>query len=96
MSREPPQSDRQMRFDLKQVAVVAFMIGVLLHACVLISLMDSGGSSAPRGPVEIVPAGSVATPQPTRMPDRMNCEQIRGTDYRSEAERQWFIANCTG
>ena len=28
--------------------------------------------------------------------DRYNCSEIRGTAYRSEAERQWFLANCGG
>ena len=35
--------------------------------------------------------------QPTRvppLPNRTNCDEIRGIAYRSGAERQWFIANC--
>ncbi len=28
--------------------------------------------------------------------DRYNCGEIRGTAYRSEAERQWFLTNCGG
>jgi hypothetical protein len=28
--------------------------------------------------------------------DRTDCNQIRGTPYRSDAERQWYIANCSG
>lgn len=27
-------------------------------------------------------------------PDRTSCNSIRGTDYRSDAERRWFLANC--
>jgi hypothetical protein len=34
-----------------------------------------------------------ASPTP-RLPDRTDCNAIRGTDYRSEAERQWFLTNC--
>lgn len=31
---------------------------------------------------------------PTRPLDRRDCAAIRGTEYRSTAEREWFIANC--
>ena len=31
---------------------------------------------------------------PTALPDRTNCNDIRGTDYRSATERQFFLANC--
>lgn len=37
------------------------------------------------------------TPEPTRAPtdeNRFNCARIRGTDYRSQEERSWFLANC--
>ena len=36
------------------------------------------------------------SPQPTntKLPDRINCAEVRGTDYRSPTEREWFIANC--
>lgn len=44
-----------------------------------------------------------ATPQPspTAEPavpsgDRSDCNEIRGTAYRSAAEREFFLANCTG
>ena len=29
-------------------------------------------------------------------PDRTNCNEIRGTPYRSAAERSWYAANCSG
>jgi hypothetical protein len=35
------------------------------------------------------------TPAPSGPPDRASCAQIRGTAYRSDTERDWFIANCT-
>jgi hypothetical protein len=47
----------------------------------------------------------VAEPQllPTPVPepdpaiaDRTDCAEIEGTDYRSPAEREWYIANCSG
>lgn len=31
---------------------------------------------------------------PTVLPDRTSCEQIRGTEYRSPTERQFFLTNC--
>jgi len=33
---------------------------------------------------------------PTVLADRTDCAAIRGTDYRSAAERDWFNKNCTG
>jgi predicted secreted Zn-dependent protease len=33
-------------------------------------------------------------PQPPPPPDRSSCAEIRGTDYRSAAERQWYVDNC--
>ena len=89
---------RGLRWDLKQVAIVAFLAGVFLHACVLAALLDSGDAGPKRsaGPIEVRPGTSptqvVASVTP--LADRRNCAEIRGTDYRSESERQWFIANC--
>ena len=47
------------------------------------------------------PPGAAATPIPdTRQqqtisgPDRTDCNAIRGTPYRSAAERAWYIQNC--
>lgn len=34
-------------------------------------------------------------PQPTPILNRMNCDAIRGTPYRSEQERAWFLNNCS-
>lgn len=41
---------------------------------------------------------AVATPVPTAtvVADRTDCAAIRGTDYRSSTERDWFNKNCTG
>lgn len=41
---------------------------------------------------------AAATPQPTAtvLADRTDCAAIRGSDYRSTAERDWFNKNCTG
>jgi hypothetical protein len=32
--------------------------------------------------------------QPGGGPDRSNCDEIRGTSYRSNNERAWFLTNC--
>ena len=34
------------------------------------------------------------TPTPFRVSVRRNCDLIRGTEYRSEAERKWFEEHC--
>lgn len=94
-SSEPEQ---QPRFDLKQVAAVAFVMGVLLHACVIMTVLGDGSGSGAGGlpTVEVTPAAPAAgPPRPTPLQDRSSCSEIRGTDYRSEAERRWFLANCT-
>lgn len=38
------------------------------------------------------PASPTTTPFPG---DRSSCDAIRGTEYRSDTERQWFIRNCS-
>ena len=41
-----------------------------------------------------IPSPPLPSPVPTRLSDRTDCASIRGSDYRSETERQWFAANC--
>jgi hypothetical protein len=95
----PAQPQFEWRgFSLKQIAVVAFIIGVLLHACVVLAVTGGGGDGGTDdGGVNIVPSSpsTAPSPTPTILPDRTSCDAIRGTDYRSEAERRWFQANCT-
>ena len=33
---------------------------------------------------------------PTPEPNRANCNTIRGTEYQSGTEREWYLANCSG
>ena len=51
-----------------------------------------------RGEVRLTPPATLpgaARPTVTTTPvNRADCAAIRGTDYRSDTERQWFIANC--
>lgn len=35
---------------------------------------------------------ATATPEPVE--NRRDCNTIRGTDYFSQEERRWFLANC--
>jgi hypothetical protein len=84
------------RMDLRQVALLAFVVGVLFHACVVFAVLDdgSGGASQQVSP-RTEPATQQRTPTPTVPPDRTSCAEIRGTEYRSAAERSWFIQNCS-
>ena len=38
---------------------------------------------------------SISGGTPTTCPDRNNCTTIQGTEYCSETERQWYLANCS-
>jgi len=47
-------------------------------------------------PTEL-PATATAQPPatpPTPLPDRTDCAEIKGTDYHSSTEREWYLANC--
>ena len=83
---------------LWQVAILGFAAGVFLHACVFVAVLDDGSSEADAPvavPTESQPVVSAtATPLPTQPPDRTDCEEIRGTDYHSAAERDFFLRNC--
>jgi hypothetical protein len=83
------------RRGMLRIALGAFVVGILLHVCVVYAVLDDGGkqsrSAAPR-PISSTPVAAAATA--TRPNDRTNCDAIRGSDYRSEAERQWFLTNC--
>ena len=88
-------------------AVIGVLVGLFVWGSLAMSVMsstegllddlstDSGGSPG------IIEAGTL-TPRPedavSATPDasrnRGDCEAIRGTDYRSAEERQWFLANC--
>jgi hypothetical protein len=81
------------------IAVIAFVFGVFLNGYIALSILGNDGStsspSANDAP-QIVPAAPTATATATQtpLPDRTDCDEIRGTDYRSGAEREYFLSNC--
>jgi sortase (surface protein transpeptidase) len=85
---------------LLAVPVVAFVIATAIAFG--LSGGDDGGSpgTAPdRLTVQNLDVAATPTavpsPQPTQAPaNRQDCNTIRGTDYQSGAEREWFLANC--
>jgi hypothetical protein len=81
------------------IALVAFVFGVLLNGYIALSILDNGSSSAAPSSEEsplVVPAAATAVPTatPTPLPDRTDCDEIRGTDYHSATEREFFLENC--
>ena len=40
------------------------------------------------------PTPTAGPAEPTDQPDRLSCYEILGTQYRSSAERNWFLENC--
>ncbi len=81
------------------IALVAFVLGVLLNGYIALSVLDSradGGSAASQDAPLIVPAAPTAEPTATQtpLPDRTDCDAIRGTQYRSATEREFFLVNC--
>jgi hypothetical protein len=96
---------RQAGASLLLIGVVAFVFGVALHVYVVKAVLDSGSdnSSSPTPASQPQIAVSTATPgpgaaeatvAPTALPDRTSCEEIRGTNYRSQAEREFFLTHC--
>ncbi len=86
--------------------IVAGIVGVVFLSAAA-GLMDPSSSrstanaDAQPGVTVTVETPSPQTQPPTPAPtatavitNRANCDQIRGTDYYSPDERQWFLANC--
>jgi hypothetical protein len=105
MSSEAPQRPLQLTDEhrpegagrhnnrLFLVALVAFAFGVFLHAWVVITILDNDSSKTQTG--EVPPATELQPPpEPATLTDRRNCAEIRGTDYRSTSERDFYLANC--
>jgi len=99
----PPRQPRAVRgqsggeVSLKTIGIIAFVFGVFLHGCVALSVLDDEGLPT-EDDLPIAVATATVAPQttvtPTALPDRTTCDEIRGTEYRSEAERDFFRRNC--
>ncbi len=99
--RQGPSAARFI--DLRLIGLIGFVLGVALHAWVVYSVLDDTSASSAEDTnqqqqeqiVEITaPTVVVPSPTPSPLPDRTDCEEIRGTQYRSESERTFFLANC--
>jgi hypothetical protein len=62
------------------------LLALLICACDLVDRSKDKPAEA------IFPEPIADAPQP----DRRGCAEIRGTEYRSDAERTWYFANCSG
>lgn len=99
--RHPRREDTPTGYgdNVALIAVIAFVFGVFLNGYIALSVLnDSSGSGSPAAndAPEIVPAAAtaVATATATPLPDRTSCAEIAGTEYRSGAEREFYLTNC--
>ncbi len=96
---EPPQALPEAQTpNVATIAILGFMAGLILWvggACLFLGSGGGGdgGSSGLQPGIVATPRSATATP--ARLADRTTCAEIRGTDYRSTTERQWFLANCS-
>ena len=84
-------------------ALVFVAIPVLAFFSALSIVVALGFGATPAGETGI---GAIDQPLPTLqaqvlvsietpvLPDRESCDQIRGSEYRSESEQEWYLANC--
>jgi hypothetical protein len=76
------------------LAVTALGFGT--HSALTESPAETATGTA--SPTVTSTATATATPSPTstptRLPDRKNCDKIRGTEYRSRTERARFLDHC--
>lgn len=78
------------------------VVGIVsvISLSVLAGINDPGtGTGAgldvePTPAIEATPTPEPPTPTATPVQNREDCGEIRGTDYFSREERQWFLANC--
>jgi hypothetical protein len=86
------------------IGIAAFVFGVAMHFWVATSILEDDGeaeqsntiaaTATPEDGLTVTPTtGPRATETP--LPDRTSCDEIRGTQYRSVSEREFFLENCT-
>jgi hypothetical protein len=101
MQEQAPQPTTSR--NLLSIAIGGFLLGVLLHFYLIFAILEKdepAASGAPGAQTPVPAAGPAAQPgtvsgQPTPLADRTSCEAIRGTEYRSDSERLWFLNNCS-
>ena len=79
-------------FGVVFVSLLAACIGYLAGTQVNLASSDVSTAPTPKAALNV----RMATPQPTAtpLPDRESCSEIRGTEYRSVSEQQWYTGNC--
>ena len=106
LERRSRRPSRAGDVSLLFIGIAAFVFGVAMHGWVAMSILDDDGtaesSDAPVAATATEDAVSetvTPTPRPeataTPLPDRTSCDEIRGTQYRSVSEREFFLENCT-
>jgi hypothetical protein len=106
LDRRSRRPSRTGDLTLLVIGLAAFVFGVAMHGWVASSILSSGDSKDNTIAIESTATPSVGTgaaatptvaPQPTAtpLPDRTSCDEIRGTQYRSVTEREFFLKNCT-
>jgi hypothetical protein len=89
--RRPQEGRHHNRLFI--VAVAAFAFGVMLHAWIVMSILEDGSGESQ--PADVPAATDTEAPaEAAAPPDRGSCIEIRGTDYRSQSEREFYLANC--
>jgi hypothetical protein len=58
------------------------------------SATSSPSATATPSPTETATPTTTPTPTSTPLRDRENCDEVRGTEYRSSKERYWFQVSC--
>lgn len=105
LERRSHQPSRALDASLMVIGIAAFIFGVAMHFWVATSILEDDGEAEQADTIAATatPDAGEATitpttgPRPTEtpLPDRTSCDEIRGTQYRSVAEREFFLANCT-
>jgi lipoprotein-anchoring transpeptidase ErfK/SrfK len=86
----------------KATLVLLSIVPIVLVAAVAYQLANATAPvqqpPAVVSPTSVTSAAEVETPTPaatsTPVPDRTSCNEIRGTEYRSSSERDFYLANC--
>jgi hypothetical protein len=105
LERRARPSSRAGQVSLLVIGVAAFVFGVAMHFWVATSILEDDGEAESTNNVAATatPEADELTVTPTvgpratetPLPDRTSCDEIRGTQYRSVTEREFFLENCT-